>query len=1029
MALQPLDYRLQSNIETWIKGLETAYREASCVKSAMVKKRQNREIRYVIQSSSFMNMNRFAIIGQSVKLLQNGSLSGGRPDPFNAISPGTSQSITDAMKEEDWVITKNLLQAGFNTSHYSGSIIYLESRAGFGVLKSIVETKRCYFETYATAHPLCWGEKISCCFEWVVDMANNCQQLMPSTGNSEHLIRRIGEQGVYIDPKENIIGELEFQESPKALALLFNSPTIPLSAVDQVKDSIVRSALPEKFVPKEIKKEEIKVDPKPVMRVYEIDEADLDFDEKDPYFNGYFYDDDDDDDYDDDLEYKCLGAEILFDYAGHLVQYSNQQKEKIETRRTQNALVTIHRNLQFEQDAVKLIWRLNWEHDEGNLFIKDVSEDGVDVAFLNFLKAEKPILAKAGWQIEVSNDFPVHRVFDSDDIYIDANPANVNNWFDVELGVLIDGQRVNLLPFLKKVLKDAANFPDYLNQLSKIPGDQKIPLMNNQKEMVLLPAERVLHFLTLFNADSLSKDDNKITMSSWNAILLGEMGAAGNAALLRWFGDNSLKDILQTLRDPVQSSQITFPAEFHCELRPYQIEGVAWMQTLRKSRLSGILADDMGLGKTVQTIAHLTLEKEQGRLTFPSLVVVPTTLLSNWVHELKRFAPHFKVLVLHGNERKQHFGSFKDYDLIFTTYPLLSRDKEPLMSQEFYYLIMDEAQNVKNSKTLAYQIVHQIRASHRLLLTGTPMENHLGEIWSLFHLLMPGLLGDEKTFNRVFRKPIEKEGDKKRQALLAKRLNPFMMRRTKDLVAKELPEKTVIIQRIELDVKQRDLYESIRLKAQEKVMKEIASKGFNRSQIMVLDALMKMRQACCDPRLVKLTDVQNIPSAKLNYLKEVLPQMIEEGKRVILFSQFTSMLALIEVELKELKIDYEILTGDTSDRETPIKRFQKGEIPLILLSLKAGGVGINLTAADTVIFFDPWWNPAAENQATDRAHRIGQNKAVFVYKLVTEGTVEEKILALQERKQRLLDAVFNTDEGDMTKLSPEDLEDLFQPLR
>lgn len=967
-----------------------------------------------------------ALVGYNVKLLQNRSLASARPQSFNPINPGSLLATADAMKEEDWEITKLLLKIGCGTKGYGDTRIWLESSGGFDILKHIIQTKRCYFETCAAAEPLCWGKKLPCHFEWVVDAASGYQKLMPVTGNAEHQIRRIGEQVVYIDLSTYTIGELEFQESPRALVALFDSPSIPLSSIEQVKETFVRKAFPESIIPKERKKEVIQTFPIPILKVYRVVEADIDseFD-----LEKRFEDDDDFDDYDDDEGCQYLAVEIAFDYGGYICLFSSQLKEKIEIRQTQDVLATIHRNLEIEQQAAEFIQGNNWEKEGDNLFVRFDSEDDTNVAFLNFLKHDKPVLTDAGWKIEICSDFPVHRIIDSDDIYIDVDPSNVNNWFDVELGVLIDGQRINLLPFLKKILKDSKNLPDYLDQLSEFPADKEISLMNDQKEMLILPAGKILHFLTLFNADSINNEAQNFRMSSWNAILLGEMGAAENAAKTRWFGNDSIKSTIQTLLDPIQSSQLEFPSEFQCDLRQYQIEGIAWMQTLRKSRMSGILADDMGLGKTVQTIAHLSIEKAEGRLTLPSLVVVPTTLLSNWMHELKRFAPHFKVLILHGNERKQHFGLLKDYDLIFTTYPLLSRDREPLLNQEFCYLIMDEAQYVKNSKTLAYQIVHQIKAHHRLLLTGTPMENHLGEIWSLFHLLMPGFLGDEKTFNKVFRKPIEKNGDKKRQELLSKRLKPFMMRRTKKIVAKELPDKTVIIQRIELDPKQRDLYETIRLKAQEKVMKEIAAKGFNRSQIVVLDALMKMRQACCDPRLVKLDiDLSQIPSAKLNYLKEVLPQMIEEKKQVIIFSQFTSMLGLIEQELKELQISYEMLTGDTLDRERPVKRFQNGEIPLILLSLKAGGVGINLTAADTVIFFDPWWNPAAENQAIDRAHRIGQKKAVFVYKLVTEGTVEEKILTLQERKQRLLEAVFDAKEGDMTKLSSDDLEDLFQPL-
>jgi SNF2 family DNA or RNA helicase len=344
-------------------------------------------------------------------------------------------------------------------------------------------------------------------------------------------------------------------------------------------------------------------------------------------------------------------------------------------------------------------------------------------------------------------------------------------------------------------------------------------------------------------------------------------------------------------------------------------------------------------------------------------------------------------------------------------------------------LILDEAQVIKNPNTMAHRIVQQVRARHRLCLTGTPMENHLGELWSLFHFLMPGFLGDNKKFTQTFRKPIEKQQDQDRQQTLTRRVRPFMLRRTKEEVVSELPEKTEIIQHIELLPTQRDLYESVRLAMHSKIQVEIEERGLKRSQIVILDALLKMRQVCCDPRLLKIDSAKNVrESAKLQFLIDTLPEMIEENRKILLFSQFTSMLALIEIELKKLKIPYVILTGQTKDRQTPINDFQSGKVPLFLISLKAGGTGLNLTAADTVIHYDPWWNPAVENQATDRAYRIGQDKPVFVYKLVTVGTVEEKILDMQHYKAALFAGVFDGNTSGSGSITPEDLEALFEPL-
>jgi SNF2 family DNA or RNA helicase len=352
-----------------------------------------------------------------------------------------------------------------------------------------------------------------------------------------------------------------------------------------------------------------------------------------------------------------------------------------------------------------------------------------------------------------------------------------------------------------------------------------------------------------------------------------------------------------------------------------------------------------------------------------------------------------------------------------------------LREHEFHYVILDEAQFIKNPKTQYAQVACALKSRHHLCLTGTPMENHLGELWSLFHFLLPGFLGDHVRFQSIFRRPIEKGRNEDRRKLLARRVAPFILRRKKEEVVKELPPKTEIVQNVELNGAQRDLYESVRLAMHQRVKEEINKKGMSRAHIIILDALLKLRQICCHPQLLSLPSAQRVKqSAKLELLLDLVPEMIEEGRRILLFSQFTSMLALIEQQLSKAKIPYLLLTGDTRDRATPVKRFQDGEVPIFLISLKAGGTGLNLTAADTVIHYDPWWNPAVENQATDRAHRIGQDKNVFVYKLMTVGTVEEKISAMQARKRELVEGLLNEKRPDNLKLTAEDLDVLFAPL-
>lgn len=387
-------------------------------------------------------------------------------------------------------------------------------------------------------------------------------------------------------------------------------------------------------------------------------------------------------------------------------------------------------------------------------------------------------------------------------------------------------------------------------------------------------------------------------------------------------------------------------------------------------------------------------------------------------------------MVLQGPERGRFFDSLPDYDLVLTTYPLLPRDEQSLLAHAYHYLVLDEAQIVKNPRAKAARIIRKIDATHRLSITGTPMENHLGELWAQFDFLMPGFLGSQQQFKKIYRTPIEKHQDSQQRSRLVRRIRPFMLRRSKQEVTAELPPKTEIIRSVPLYEKQAALYESIRLSMEKKVRESIANKGLSRSHITILDALLKLRQTCCDPRTLSLKQAQNIKqSAKLDLLMELLPELLEEGRRILLFSQFARMLALIETRFQEQKITYSKLTGQTRYRERAIESFRSGEVDVFLISLKAGGVGLNLTEADTVIIYDPWWNPAVESQASDRAHRIGQDKPVFVYKLITENTVEEKILAMQEKKRQLAESVYQDGGKEKSlQLSAEDLDALFEPL-
>ncbi|MGN6729427.1 MAG: DEAD/DEAH box helicase, partial [Rhodanobacteraceae bacterium] len=490
-----------------------------------------------------------------------------------------------------------------------------------------------------------------------------------------------------------------------------------------------------------------------------------------------------------------------------------------------------------------------------------------------------------------------------------------------------------------------------------------------------------------------------------------------------------LRGFTARLRDAAERASDAVPEGLTVELRPYQREGLRWLNALAEAGVGGVLADDMGLGKTLQLITHLLALKERGALQQPALIVVPTSLIPNWLAEIARFAPSLRALALHGPQRSGDFSQIATQDIILTSYALLPRDVVTLRKQPFSLIVFDEAQQVKNPRTQARRAALTLRAPRCICLTGTPLENHLGELWSQVDLAVPGLLGDEGAFRRHYRVPIEKQRDEECQARLNRRLAPFILRRTKAQVASELPSKTEITRRVVLDGRQRELYESLRLSLADELREVIAQRGIAHSGIVVLDALLKLRQVCCDPRLVKLEAARGVrDSAKFELLMDMLPALLSEGRKVLLFSQFTEMLKLIANELERHRIPYVMLTGETRDRAEPVQRFQEGDVPLFLLSLKAGGVGLNLTAADTVIHYDPWWNPAAEAQASDRAHRIGQDKPVFVFRLITSGTVEERIEELKARKAELAEAVLEGG-GTREKLSfdQSDLDALLAP--
>ena len=652
---------------------------------------------------------------------------------------------------------------------------------------------------------------------------------------------------------------------------------------------------------------------------------------------------------------------------------------------------------------------------------RDLSFAG-EPGWLNFLHVQADRLRAQGFDIRIDVNFPFQLARSSGEFEAEFESSGID-WFEFGLGIEIDGSRHDLAPLLAEMVRAPGFDPAAIERMAESGEHLYLPLADGR--LLALAAARFVPLLLALHTVSLNglslNAAGKIKLSRADIVPLTAMEGADFAIK----GADRLRR-LASLLNTRGLSQPALPAGFMAVLRPYQAQGVAWLDLLRESGLGGVLADDMGLGKTVQLLALLALEKARGGQTDPALVVAPTSLMGNWSNEARKFAPDLKVLVLHGPARRQNFAVIAEHDIVLTTYPLIARDHATLLARDWHMAILDEAQTIKNSNAATTRWLAGVKAKHRFCLSGTPMENHLGELWSVMSFVNPGFLGDKTAFARNWRTPIEKHGDSARSKALARRVRPFLLRRTKAEVATELPPKTEIVETIVIEGEQRDVYDSIRIAMSQKVRQAISERGLGKSHIIVLEALLKLRQACCDPRLLKLGDGVERPSAKLERLMEMVAELLSEGRRIIVFSQFTSMLDLIQIRFDTAQIRYSLLTGKTKDRAGAIDRFQGGECDVFLVSLKAGGVGLNLTAADTVIIFDPWWNPAVEEQAIDRAYRIGQDRAVFVYRMVASGTIEEKMAELKARKRALADSLFERDGQIGPALTEDDVAALFE---
>ncbi len=658
-----------------------------------------------------------------------------------------------------------------------------------------------------------------------------------------------------------------------------------------------------------------------------------------------------------------------------------------------------------------------------------VQIDETQDALCAFTAYALPQLRALGWHVEVAPEYPYQVLTDEPPWYAVVEEAEESDWFSLELGIELDGHRVNLLPVLIAMVEEGVKM-DRPGRQKLAPRFVQVP---GRTGYIAVPAERLQILLQVMGElyQGLECEGDEILFPAVRAGALGRLELAfdDERSRFRVESPEMIRERAKAFAIPKARIAPVVAKGLQASLRPYQETGVAWLQHLREHGAGGVLADDMGLGKTLQTIAHLCIEHASGRQDIPMLVIAPTSLVTNWQRELAKFAPHLRMTVLHGKDREKRRESVAGSDIVLTTYPVLVRDEEYFAAQEYHYVILDEAQTIKNKRSRAHQSAELITSRHRLCLTGTPIENSLDELFSLFDFLMPGLLGDELSFRHFYRFPIELQRDEGRLAMLRDQVGPYILRRMKQDVAKELPPKTEIVRPVELRGKQRELYESIRVAAHADVRSAIRKHGVAASTLPILDALMKLRQLCCDPRLCRSEAARFVrESAKYELCFSLLEQLRRDGHRVLVFSQFTSMLALIAQGLSDKKIRYVTLTGQTQNRQKPVDDFESGRADVFLISLKAGGTGLNLTSADTVIHYDPWWNPAAQDQATDRAYRIGQRKPVFVYNLVAAGSVEERMLGLQQKKRELAQSVLAAAGGSRLTFGLDEVEQLFSPL-
>jgi len=666
------------------------------------------------------------------------------------------------------------------------------------------------------------------------------------------------------------------------------------------------------------------------------------------------------------------------------------------------------RNAAAERRALERLAAIGFSGECGDDMTSIVGKRNV----LNFLGGALPALRRLGWRVELEGSvtpFMESLDFATPVVHVD-DPAG-GQWFDVGFG-FEDGDGASLSPAeIQRAIRRGDAF------------------LEKDGRTILVDSDAVESMQAVF-ADCASGDGAEPGRFRMDGIYAAFVKSSLDALDGVDVEDSpAWRARAAGLNRAAELQPVKLGEPLDGLLRPYQKDGVNWLRFLEVNGFCGLLADEMGLGKTVQALAWLQLERhDQTARGRPALVVCPTSLVENWAEEAQRFAPALNVLTLTGSERHDKWKNVQNADLVITSYALLRRDQELYAEHDFAAAILDEAQHIKIRSTQNAVSAKRLRANRRLVLTGTPVENSVADLWSIMDFLMPGYLGDHESFRRNYELPIgraDAEGEIA-QAKLRRKLHPFLLRRVKAEVARDLPPKISRISACSLSPDQKAVYSELLESSRRRIGDMVAKRGFNRCRMEVLTTLMRLRQVCCHIDLLKLPGLNaRQPSAKLNLFMELIDEAFDGGHRILVFSQFVSMLRILRQALEKQGLSYCYLDGSTKDRMKVVHKFNtRKDIPLFLISLKAGGTGLNLTGADMVVHFDPWWNPAVEDQATDRAYRIGQKRTVYNIKLITKGTVEEKVIALQKKKQAVIDATVESDEKMIQRLSWDDVQEL-----